>query len=69
VAAELTTRIHRETGVRLTMRSLFDAPTVAALAELIAEARRASTAAETGGRPLPGQDAATPPVPRLRRAT
>jgi acyl-CoA synthetase (AMP-forming)/AMP-acid ligase II/acyl carrier protein len=69
-AAELTARIHRETGVRLTARSLFDAPTVAALADLIAEARRASAAAvENGGSPPPGQDAAAPPIPRLRRAT
>jgi acyl-CoA synthetase (AMP-forming)/AMP-acid ligase II/acyl carrier protein len=69
-AAELTARIHRETGVRLTARRLFDAPTVAALADLIVEARRASAAtAESGGSPPPGQDAAGAPIPRLRRAT
>jgi acyl-CoA synthetase (AMP-forming)/AMP-acid ligase II/acyl carrier protein len=55
-AAELTARINRETGVRLAARSLFDAPTVAALADLVAEARRAAPPAD-------------PPIPRLRRAT
>jgi long-chain acyl-CoA synthetase len=69
-AADLAARIYRETGVRLTARSLFDAPTVAALAGLIAGARRASAASRPdGGRPPPGQDAAAVPIPRLRRAT
>jgi acyl-CoA synthetase (AMP-forming)/AMP-acid ligase II/acyl carrier protein len=66
-AAELTGRIHHATGVRLTARSLFDAPTVAALAGLIAEARRATAA--TGGSAPRGQAAAGPVIPRLRRAT
>ena len=37
LAAQLTSRLNRELGVGLTMRALFDAPTVARLAALIAE--------------------------------
>jgi amino acid adenylation domain-containing protein len=41
LAAQLTARLNRELGVKLTLRSLFDAPTIARLAEKIESERSA----------------------------
>ncbi|WP_235437413.1 acyl carrier protein [Micromonospora sp. RV43] len=53
VAAQLVLRIRQAVGARLSMRVLFDAPTVAAMAARI-ESLRAAPPAEA-------------PIPRLRR--
>ncbi len=57
VAAQLVLRIRQAVGARLSMRVLFDAPTVAAMAARIESLRGAPPAAETEA-----------PIPRLRRA-
>ncbi|MFE9655518.1 SDR family NAD(P)-dependent oxidoreductase [Micromonospora sp. NPDC006431] len=56
VAAQLVLRIRQAVGARLSMRVLFDAPTVAAMAARIESLRGASPAAD-----------AEAPIPRLRR--
>jgi acyl carrier protein len=59
VAAQLVLRIRQAVGVRLSMRVLFDAPTVAAMVARIEQLRAAPAA--------PGALDAEAPIPRLRR--
>jgi acyl carrier protein len=57
VAAQLVLRIRQAVGVRLSMRALFDAPTVATMAARIERLRASSSAP-------PAEEA---PIPRLQR--
>ncbi len=62
IAVQLIALVRKELGVRMPMRSIFEAPTVAGAAALIEELRRAEQAAGDGDGTAPA-----PVVPRLAR--
>ncbi|RQX32373.1 hypothetical protein DLJ57_19990, partial [Micromonospora chalcea] len=53
VAAQLVLRIRQAVGARLSMRVLFDAPTVAAMAARIESLRAAPSASASAEAPIP----------------